>query len=458
MSDTIAAIATPPGEGGISVIRISGSGVLEIASVLFHPAGGPKFQNPTPRQVYFGEIRDPATGDCVDEVLLTYFQAPKSFTAEDVIEIGAHGGAYVTSRIFTLIVDQGARPADPGEFTKRAFLNGRLDLSQAEAVADLIAAASDKALKAAVSHLKGDLSRRLNGMYDRLLAALAQLEASIDFSEEGLKFQTRGEILQSIESVAEDLDGLIQTYRQGKIFREGARVTLVGKPNAGKSSLLNALLREDRAIVTPHPGTTRDTLEERVRIKDIHINIVDSAGLRENPEIIEEEGIRRTRAALETSDLALVLFDASRDLDANDRLLIDEVADKAKLILLNKWDLPQILDRDSLRPYFPEDDPIPMSAKDFSGIDDVCEAVYSFVIGREAREEAVVITRERHRDLLSQTRDALEKSCDSMKQNFSEEFVAVDVNIAMERLGSILGKTFEEDLLDKIFGDFCIGK
>lgn len=459
MSDTIAAIATPFGEAGISLIRISGPESTSIASTLFYSPGGSQRRDYTPQKVYFGEIRDPAAGEqCVDEVLLTFFKAPKSYTVEDVIEITAHGSVFGSTKILQLILDQGARPAEPGEFTRRAFLNGRIDLSQAEAVADLIEAASDRALRSAVSQLKGDLSSRLNEMYDRLLAVLAQLEAALDFSEEGLTLQNSEQNLEQVRQVRRQMETLIETYRQGKIFREGAQITLVGKPNVGKSSILNALLREERAIVTALPGTTRDTLEERLRIKDIHIKIIDSAGLRADPEIIEKEGMHRARAAMERADLVLMIFDGSQPLDDNDHLLIAEVGDKPKQVLINKSDLPRRLDMETLQSRLGPCDPIVISAKNMSGLDELCDAIYQFVMDKGPGEEAVVITRERHRDNLVQAESALRQVCESMEQGLSEELVAVDINIAMERLGTILGKTFAEELLDKIFGEFCIGK
>jgi tRNA modification GTPase len=458
MSDTIASIATPAGEGGISVIRLSGPRSLAIADSLFQSSSGADLQHCVPQKVTFGKILDPQTQTCVDEVLLTFFKAPKSYTAEDVVEISMHGGLFVTAKILQLLLDQGARPAEPGEFTRRAFLNGRMDLSQAEAVTDVIHASSERALKSALAQLQGSLSVKLNRWHEGLLAVLAQLEASIDFSEEGLQFQKREETLAEVKQIQADLDRLIQTYRQGKIFREGAQVALVGKPNVGKSSLLNALLKEDRAIVTPMPGTTRDTLEERVRIHDIHINIIDAAGLREEPDLIEKEGIRRAREAVARADLALVVFDVSQPLDANDELLIETVRDKSKRIVLNKSDLPERLDASTLRSLFPGEEALRISATDGTGVNELCEAIYQFVMGEVSLQESLVITRERHRQCLVEASLALQKSCDSFEQNLSEEFIAVDVSFAMDRIGTILGKTFEEDLLDKIFGEFCIGK
>ena len=457
MKDTITAIATPPGEGGIAIIRISGKDALAIARKLFYSATWLQ-ELPVAQKVMFGEIRDPETEQCVDQVLLTFFKAPKSYTAEDVIEISSHGGTWVVSIILKLVLQQGARLAEPGEFTRRAFVNGRLDLTQAEAVADVIDSASDKALSSAISQLKGGLSLRLNILYESLLNAQAQLEASIDFTEDGLTFQSREDTQKQIQEVEANLTKLVHSFRQGKIYREGMRVTLIGKPNVGKSSLLNALLQEDRAIVTPHAGTTRDTLEERVRIKDTHIIITDSAGLRENPDIIEEEGIERTRAALESSDLAIVVFDSSKPLDDNDKLLMNEVDGNPKLIVINKSDLQASWPPSEIKTFLAGELPIFLSAKTLEGFDRLKEALHQKAIRGKQSSESIVITRERHREHLQQAVKALQKASESLKAGLSEELIAVDVTLAMEHLGAVLGKTFEEDLLDKIFGQFCIGK
>jgi tRNA modification GTPase len=456
MNDTIAALATPLGEGGISVIRISGENALPIATGLFHSASG--LLPPPPQKVLFGEIRDPESGLVIDEVLLTYFKKPNSYTGEHVVEISGHGGTLVSTTLLQLILRQGARLAEPGEFTRRAFIHGRLDLTQAEAVADLIDAASTKALNSAVSQLKGGLSRRINKLFEQLLAVQAQLEAAIDFSEEGLTFQSRETTGRQIEEVKSEMLSLVQSFRQGKIIREGMRVTLVGKPNVGKSSLLNVLMQEDRAIVTDIAGTTRDILEERVRIKDIHIVIIDSAGLRNNPEMIEEEGIRRTRNALAQSDLALVLFDPSQPLDGNDELLMSEVGDQPRCVLFNKSDLEQQWTKDKVENFIKGEKPISLSTKTGTGLEDLKEAIYNHAIRGDRVGEPIAITRERHRDHLQQAAEALGTASASMISGCSEELIAVDVTLAMEHLGSVLGKTFAEDLLDKIFGQFCIGK
>ena len=457
-NDTIAALATPPGEGGISVIRISGENALTFARGLFHSTFDISKNIPPAQKVLFGEIRDPESNRVIDEVLFTWFKKPNSYTGENVVEISGHGGTQVSATLLELILRQGARLAEPGEFTRRAFIHGRLDLTQVEAVADLIGAASDRALNSAVLQLKGALSRRINNLLDQLLAVQAQLEAAIDFSEEGLTFQSRETTGQQIKELKNEIFSLVSSFHQGKIIREGLRIALVGKPNVGKSSLLNALLQEDRAIVTSIPGTTRDTLEERIRVKDIHIVVTDSAGLRDNPEIVEEQGIQRTRNALAQSDLALVVFDPSQSFDGNDELLMKEVGDRPRCTLLNKSDLEQKWEKEKIDKFLKGEKPISISAKTGAGMPDLSEAIYNFAVKGEQAGESIFITRERHRNHLQQAATALDVAYTNMNSGYSEELIAVDINLAMEHIGSILGKTFAEDLLDKIFGEFCIGK
>ena len=458
MNDTITAIATPIGEGGISVLRISGEKALDIAGKLFRPFFGKNIAEISPLQVYLGEIFDPENGQCVDEALLTWFKAPKSYTGEHIVEISAHGGSHVSARILQLILSQGARLAQPGEFTRRAFTNGRLDLTQAEAVADIIHASSDKALESALGQLKGRLSEKINSLYDRLLSILAQLEAAIDFPEEGLSFPEREKTIAAVKEIDKDLLKLIDSFKQGKIFREGAKAALVGKPNVGKSSLLNALLGEDRAIVTEHPGTTRDVLEERLKVRDIHINILDTAGLRNHPETIEKEGIKRTRSAIAEADIVLIIFDGSRPLDENDDLLIEAVLKKPCLVIVNKNDLPAKLDMERLQNQFPPCNPIHMSAITLMGMEALLDAIHGRVMDGTRSGEDLVITRERHRNLLVQASESLERMRESFANNLSEDIAAIDIQSAMDSIGEITGKNFADDLLDKIFGEFCIGK
>jgi len=458
MNDTIAAIATPTGEGGVSIIRLSGKGALSVAQKIFCTPSGKPVNKFLPHKAHLGSIYDPATSKCVDEVILTWFKFPKSYTGEDVIEISAHGGNFVSSKILGLALAHGARLADPGEFTRRAFMNGRIDLSQAEAVADLISAASDRALQAAVMQLKGNLSKKITGLYDRLLAVLGQVEAAIDFPEEGLDFQRRETSISELKQSHKEVSDLLNSYKQGKISREGASVVLLGKPNVGKSSLLNAMIQENRAIVTPHPGTTRDTLEEKARIQDTHINIIDTAGLRNNPEVIEKEGIQRTLAAINDADLILAIFDRSHPLDDNDDLICNEVSDKSILVVINKCDLPENWSIDDLKKKINIDPLILISAKKQNGLDNLLEKIYDKVTSVEKHSESVFISRERHRSHLVEASSSLIKTIKSLEDQLSEEFVAVDLRIAMNHLASILGKVVEDELLDQIFNSFCIGK
>ena len=382
------------------MIRISGENALTFARGLFHSTFDISKNIPPAQKVLFGEIRDPESNRVIDEVLFTWFKKPNSYTGENVVEISGHGGTQVSATLLELILRQGARLAEPGEFTRRAFIHGRLDLTQVEAVADLIGAASDRALNSAVLQLKGALSRRINNLLDQLLAVQAQLEAAIDFSEEGLTFQSRETTGQQIKELKNEIFSLVSSFHQGKIIREGLRIALVGKPNVGKSSLLNALLQEDRAIVTSIPGTTRDTLEERIRVKDIHIVVTDSAGLRDNPEIVEEQGIQRTRNALAQSDLALVVFDPSQSFDGNDELLMKEVGDRPRCTLLNKSDLEQKWEKEKIDKFLKGEKPISISAKTGAGMPDLSEAIYNFAVKGEQAGESIFITRERHRNHL----------------------------------------------------------
>ena len=458
MPETIAAIATPPGEGGLHVLRISGPEARELARRIFVPFRGRGRVLETPRRLDYGRIRHPKSGQEIDTGLGVWFPAPHSYTGEEVVELSCHGGTLVSRRVLEAVVDAGARPARPGEFTRRAFVQGKLDLTQAEAVADLIAAASDRALRTALKQLEGRLSQALEGLYQRLLGVLAQLETAIDFPEEGLGFQDKKTLDAEVLAVHAEILSLAETYRQGKILREGLKVVLVGKPNTGKSSLLNALLEEDRAIVTPHPGTTRDVLEERVRLGDLHLTLLDTAGIREHADSIEAEGIKRTRRALEAADLALVLFDGSRPLEAEDHTLIQHLGSLPACLVINKSDLPQVLDPESL-PRPPGTFGVQaLSATRGTGLSALKDQVYAWATQGWAAPQDLIITRERHRHALLETAGALEKTHQSLQEDRSEDLIAVDLNRALDALGGLLGKRFEADLLDRIFDDFCIGK
>lgn len=457
MQDTIAAIATPPGEGALHVIRLSGPATRALLDRVFALPGRDRPHAFVPRHATQGEVRDPATGAAIDSVLATFYEGPASYTGEDSAEISCHGGVLVSRQVLSVLLDQGARLAEPGEFTRRAFINGKLDLTQAEAVADLIHAASDRARASALDQLKGRLSDALDGYYTDLIGVLSQLETAIDFPEEGLEFERKQALKESVERVMHAMQTLAGTFHQGKIIREGLKVALVGKPNVGKSSLLNALLREDRAIVTPYPGTTRDVLEERIRLNDLHLNILDTAGIRHDPEKIEEEGIARTLKTLEQADLALVLFDGSAPLDDNDRRLAGLVEGRAALAVINKNDRPQAWPADQL-PEPLRNAALRLSVKEEAGLDALRERLYAFAGVAELPPDMLIVTRERHHRALLATLEALERVGRSLAENRSEDLIAVDLNDALETLGGLTGRAFASDLLDRIFDDFCIGK
>lgn len=458
MPDTIAAIATPPGEGGLHVIRLSGPESLTILRQVFTPATGKNVETMTARRATMGNLGDPKSGDLLDTGLVIWFPGPRSFTGEDVVEISCHGGVLVSQGILQALLDCGARLAEAGEFTRRAFVNGKLDLTQAEAVTDLIHADSERAKTSALSHLQGRFSKKLEAFYDRLLGLLAQLETAIDFPEEGLEFTQKKNLQEQVQKVGEDITALSNTFKQGRIVREGLKVVLVGKPNVGKSSLLNALLGEDRAIVTQHPGTTRDVLEESIRLKDFHLTLLDTAGIREQAESIEAEGIARTRRALSQADVALLIFDGSAALDDNDRRLIEETATLQRCAVINKSDLPQVQVADALPASFKPEDLITLSAKKGNGLDVLRDHLYGIASAGNPAHESLIITRERHHRALNQTAESLKRVCLSLADDRSEDLVAVDMNCALEALGGLTGKDYATDLLDQIFDDFCIGK
>ncbi len=448
-ADTIAALATAPGQGGVGIIRVSGPAARSIAQQIAR-------REPRPRYAHYGPF---FSGEqTLDEGITLFFPGPHSFTGEDVLELQGHGGPVVMDLLLKACLAAGARQARPGEFSERAFLNDKLDLAQAEAIADLIESSSEQAARCAVRSMQGVFSKRVDNLVEAITHLRIYVEAAIDFPEEEIDFLADGKVATDLQNLLEQVEQILGEAQQGTILRDGMKVVIAGRPNAGKSSLLNALLQEDRAIVTPIAGTTRDTLEERTRIKDIHIVIIDSAGLRAKPELIEKKGIERTRSALEKADLALVIFDTSQPLDDNDKLLMHEVGEKPKLVVLNKSDLPASWQPDKIKDFLANEKPLTLSAKTLNGFDSLKEALYQKAIGGERVGESLIITRERHRDHLHQAAHALQNAGKSLSEGYSEELVAVDVTLAMEHLGIILGKTFEEDLLDKIFGQFCIGK
>jgi tRNA modification GTPase len=454
--DTIAAIATPPGEGGIAVIRISGTDAENIATKIFARAQG-KNGKLTSHRLYHGEIHEPKSNCMVDDVLLTIMRKPRSYTGEDVVEIHCHGGAFLSRKILGLALSQGARQAEPGEFTKRAFLNGKMDLSQAEAVLDLIRARTDKASELALTQARGELSKWVHGLREELLDILVQVEAAIDFPEEEIELLKRPDVIQKIGKLRSEILDIISTYEWGRLFREGARVCICGRPNVGKSSLLNALLGQERVIVTPVPGTTRDVIEEAINLDGLPVVLWDTAGLRETDDQIEQMGVSLSREYLEKADALIVVLDGSTKLTQDDKVLLRNVEAKKLLIAVNKDDLPQTLSPEDLSRCSDSRTIVRVSAKSGEGINVLQKKLRDLVIDCE-REPAMVLTNLRHRNALLRGETALRHAETTVGEGYAAEFVAVDLNETRDALGEIIGTVTNEDILERIFENFCIGK
>jgi tRNA modification GTPase len=459
LDDTIAAIATPLGEGGLGVIRLSGPEALPVVRMSFRDRHGRPVQEFPAHRVRFGCMTDPRTGAKLDEVLLTYMPAPHSYTREDVVEVSAHGGLGVLARILEVLLRAGARLAEPGEFTKRAFLNGRLDLAQAEAVIDLIHAQTEASQRLALAQLEGQLSHVIHSMRDEVLEVLAYVEGAMEFPEEDLELLPWGDLLTRVQDVEARLANLLDTFHTGRLLRDGLQVVIVGRPNVGKSSLFNALLASNRAIVTPIPGTTRDTLEEVVNLRGVPFRLVDTAGMRASDDAVEREGIARTRASLETADLVLLVLDSSEPLQAADEEAIAAVQGKPVQVVLNKADLPAALDWQAVQGHLPHGPEVAVSCKEAHGLDALTEAmVHAVMGGLQGPREGAMLTKLRHWEALQHAGEALQRARQGMAQRLSGEFIALDLREGLEWLGEIVGLNYTEDLLDKIFSEFCIGK
>ena len=466
LEDTIAAISTPLGEGGIGIVRISGKDSIKIAEKLFI-SEKPLRQIPSHRASY-GEIVDSQTGEVIDEVLLTLFIAPKSYTAEDLVEISCHGGQVVLTRVLKQALKCGARLAEPGEFTLRAFINGRIDLSQAEAVAEVIRAKTDLGLKLALKHLKGDLSEKINSYRDKLIEILARLEVEIDFSEEDIEPVDKKKVLDDIETIKKKLGNLLATYDEGKILKEGLNVVIVGKTNVGKSSLLNALLREDRAIVTPIPGTTRDVISEFANFKGVPVRLVDTAGYRISEDTIELEGIRRTKIEISEAGLLLLVIDTSMEIDDEDLELRIQLEERKYLIVFNKVDIasPDLIrkNEERLKHRSIEDGEriqtvVKVSALKGDGLERLKEMIVSgSLVSQKDQTQGVLLSSLRHKDALTRAKKSLSLAKNSLGREMSPEFVALDLKTSLDAIGEVIGKTVTDDILNKIFSEFCIGK
>lgn len=457
IDDTIAAIATAPGEGGIGIIRISGPKSLEVAEEIFFSMSGKKISEYPARTLIFGNIKD---GDKkIDEVLVAYMKGPNSYTAEDVIEINCHGGFISVKRILELVLSKDVRLAEAGEFTKRAFLNGRIDLSQAEAVIDVINAKTDKAHEVAENQLDGSLSNRIREFREKVTELLAQVEVAIDYPEEDIEFIAYTTLEEKTRELNKDIKKLYETSESGKIFREGLKTVIVGKPNVGKSSLLNSILGENRAIVTDIPGTTRDVIEEFVNIKGIPLKIVDTAGIRETDDVVEKIGVEKSMASFDTADLIIMVVDSSSELSEEDREILEKVQGKETILLLNKTDLPQVIDEEEVKKYVNEENIIKISALHNEGIENVHDRIEAMVYKGDIKSSSnVIITNSRHKDALYRAMKSTEDAMRAIEDRMPLDFVEVDLKNIWDYLGYINGDTVSEDLLDNIFHNFCIGK
>lgn len=454
---TIAAIATAPGEGGIGIVRISGRDAAAVADRVFRRKRGGSFRDAEPWRLYYGHVVQ--DGAVIDEGLAVYMKGPRSYTGEDVVEIQIHGSMEALRQTLGLALAAGAVLAERGEFTKRAFLNGRLDLSQAEAVMDVITARGSAALTQAESHLAGALSRYVRAVRERLKDLITRLEVTIDYPEEDLEDLTREEIRQGLADIEGPMAALLARSERGRIIREGLRTAIVGRPNAGKSSLLNALLQEDRAIVTDIPGTTRDTIEESLRIGGVPLVLMDTAGLRRTESQVERMGIERARRSMERADLILAVLDGSRPMEAEDRELLTFIRDRQALVILNKSDLPQVITPESVAALAGSVPVIPLSAKCGQGIDGLEEALRALTAGQEADAgRELFLTNLRHVELVRRALEAVRRAREADRAALPADCIVVDLTESWHLLGEITGDAVDDELISSIFSRFCVGK
>jgi len=453
LRDTIAAISTPVGEGGIGIVRISGPASLPIASSVFRAKSNGGLKS---HRFSYGAVVNPGTGDLVDEAMLVFMKGPNSYTREDVVEIQCHGGTLVVSRILSLVVAEGARPAEPGEFTKRAFLNGRIDLVQAEAVMDVISSRTDASLALAQHQREGLLSQRISVVKEGILYALSYVEALIDFPEEDVNVALETDVLGRVAPAVAELAALIDGFDEGRVLRDGVSVVIAGKPNVGKSSLLNTLLKEKRAIVTSVPGTTRDVIEEVVNINGLPVKLLDTAGIRDSEDQVEQEGVRLSLDRIPKADLVLFVVDGSSPFGPEDAAILQAIGSKSCLVVRNKSDLPVC----SELPAACDAPLVPISTLTGAGIVQLRDAISNAFMHGAAIDsrEFVVVSKARHRDALLKAREALERFVANLHAGVNMELLPVDLRDALDAVGEVTGETTADDVLDRIFASFCIGK
>ncbi|WP_094550021.1 tRNA uridine-5-carboxymethylaminomethyl(34) synthesis GTPase MnmE [Petroclostridium xylanilyticum] len=459
MNDTIAAISTAPGIGGIGIIRVSGKDAVTIVDKIFKSPKGKKLSNVKSHTIHYGHIVKVGTSQNIDEVLVSVMREPHTFTKEDIVEINCHGGIVSTRNVLEQVLNAGARLADPGEFTKRAFLNGRIDLVQAEAIIDIINSKTNIGLESAMDQLDGSLSGKIFDIRKKLINIAAHLQAAVDFPEDDIDELSEDKLIESLNLVLQEINHLIETADMGKIIREGLSTVIVGKPNAGKSSLLNALVRENRAIVTEIPGTTRDVIEEYINIKGVPLKVVDTAGIRETDDIVERIGVEKSKEFINKADLIILILDGSEELNENDKNIIKLVLDKKVIVLINKVDLETKIEYNYIQDFFKEHPIINISVKTGTGLEDLENTIKDmFFGGKISIKEDVIVTNVRHKDSLIKARQSLNEAINAIEIGMPVDMVSIDIKNAIESLGEIVGLTVSEEIVDQIFREFCLGK
>ena len=457
--DTIAAISTAPGEGAIGIVRISGDLAISIASSIYQ-CGTKQLEEQKTHTIHYGHIVDPKSGEIYDEVMVSILRAPKTFTREDIVEINCHGGIVAINRVLQLVLRMGARLAEPGEFTKRAFLNGRIDLSQAEAVMDLIRAKTDKSMQLAMRQLDGQLSHLIQNLRQEILNTLAQVEVNIDYPEyDDVEEMTLQLLREKTQQVLQGIRALLNTASQGKILRDGLKTAIVGRPNVGKSSLLNVLLREEKAIVTDIAGTTRDTIEEYVNVRGVPLQLIDTAGIRETDDVVEKIGVERSRKALKEADFVLLLLNQSETLQEEDVRLLETTKGMKRIILFNKTDLPSKLSTEDIAPYANEEEIVTTSMLNKEGINQLEEKIAGYFFqGQMNERDATYLSNTRHIALLEKAEQALVEVQNGIEMEMPVDLIQIDFTRAWDLLGEITGDSVQDELLTQLFSQFCLGK
>ncbi len=458
--DTIAAISTPMGEGAIAIVRLSGDQAFEIADRLFSGVGGKRLKDVASHTIHYGHIIDPKTGQVAEEVMVSVMKGPKTFTKEDVIEINCHGGLVSVNRVLQLLLNNGARLAEPGEFTKRAFLNGRIDLSQAEAVMDLIRAKTDRAMNVALGQMEGRLSKLIQKLRQEILEILAHVEVNIDYPEyDDVEEMTHQMLLEKSSYVKREIEKLLQTSQQGKILREGLSTVIVGRPNVGKSSLLNSLVHENKAIVTDIPGTTRDVIEEYVNVRGVPLRLLDTAGIRETEDIVERIGVEKSRQVLREADLILLVLNYSDELTSEDENIFKAVEGMDVIVIVNKTDLDQKINMERVKELSKNHKLVTTSLLEDKGVDDLEEAIASlFFEGSIEAGDMTYVSNTRHIALLNQALNAIDEAMQGVDMGTPIDIVQIDLTRTWELLGEIIGDSVHESLIDQLFSQFCLGK